>query len=117
MKAITSQDWSLSIDTPLEIVQGIADIQQCIYIILVTIKGTDPLRPDFGCGVYEYIDKPINIAIPNMKREIVFAIQKYEQRVKIISILHSVEDAQVVFSITWEFANTTQTTTVSYGNA
>lgn len=114
---ISSNDWSLSTDAQGEVVQGFSDIQQCIYIILVTRKGTDPLRPDFGCGVYEYIDKPVTIAVPNMKREILFAIQKFEPRVKIISILHSVDMGNVTFSITWEFAGTTQTTTVSYGNA
>lgn len=117
LQDITSQDWSLSMAAQGDVVQSFADIQQCIYIILVTQKGTDSLRPDFGCGIYEYIDKPVNIAVPNMKREILEAIQKYEPRVKIISILHSVEEAHLTFSIEWQFANTTQTTTVTYGNA
>jgi hypothetical protein len=117
LQDITSQDWSLSLQSPGEVVQSFADIQQCVYIIMVTQKGTDPLRPDFGCGVYDYIDKPVNIAVPNMKKEILAAIQKYEPRVKIISILHSVEEAHLTFSIEWQFANSTQTTTVSYGNA
>lgn len=114
---ITSRDWSLSIAEQGELVQGLEDIQQCIYIILVTEKGTDPLRPDFGCGIYSYIDKPINIAVPNMKREILAAIQKYEKRVQLIRILHTVEDAHLTFTIEWKFADTTQTTTVSYGRA
>lgn len=117
LQDIKSKDWSLSLAEQGAVVEGFADIQQCVYIILVTMKGTDPLRPDFGCGIYEYIDKPLNIAIPNMKREILFAIQKYEPRVKIISILHAVEDAHLTFSITWEYANITQTTIVSYGRA
>lgn len=117
LQDITSKDWSLSIAEQGAVVQSLSDIQQCIYIILVTQKGTDPLRPDFGCGIYEYIDKPVNIAVPNMKREILAAIQKYEKRVQIIRILHSVEDAHLTFSIEWKFADTTQTTTVSYGTA
>jgi phage baseplate assembly protein W len=117
LQDITSQDWSLSMNSPGGVVQDFADIQQCIYIILVTQKGTDPLRPDFGCGIHEYIDKPVSIAVPNMKREILAAIQKYEPRVKIISILQNVEEAHLTFTIEWEFANSTQTTTVSYGTA
>lgn len=117
LQDITSNDWSLSIAEAGAVVQSFQDIQQCVYIILVTQKGTDPLRPDFGCGVYDYIDKPVNIAVPNMKREILAAIQKYEPRVKIIRILHSVAEAHLTFSIEWEFANTTQITTVSYGTA
>lgn len=99
------------------IVQGLSDIQQCIYIILVTKKGTDPTRPNFGCGIYDYIDKPINIALPNMKREIAEAIAVYEPRVKIIRILHTVEVEHLTFEIEWKFAEQTGTTKVSYGNS
>lgn len=115
---ITSQDWSFSL-TVDEIVQGFADIQQCIYIILVTKKGTDPTRPDFGCGVYDYIDRPVNVAVPNMKKEIAVAIATYEPRVKIIRILHRVEVSHLTFSIEWTLAGSTQeetqTTFVNYG--
>lgn len=104
-----------------KIVQGLEDIQQCIYIILVTKKGTDPTRPEFGCGVYDYIDKPVNIAVPNMKKEIANAIATYEPRVKIIRILHRVEESHITFSIEWKLAGSqqseTQTTFVNYGNA
>lgn len=115
-ETITSAYWQLGLEQS-GIVQGLADIQQCIYIILVTRKGTDPTRPNFGCGVYEYIDKPMNIAVPNMKREIATAIRLYEPRVKIIRILHTVQEAHVTFSIEWEFAGQTGNTIVSYGTS
>lgn len=115
-ETITSSYWQLGLEQS-GIVQGLADIQQCIYIILVTRKGTDPTRPNFGCGVYEYIDKPMNIAVPNMKREIATAIRLYEPRVKIIRILHTVQEAHVTFSIEWEFAGQTGNTIVSYGTS
>jgi uncharacterized protein len=111
---IQSSDWSLSL-TPTQVVQGLADIQQCIYIILTTQKGTDPTRPNFGCGIYEYIDKPVNIALPNMKREIADAIALFERRVKIIRILHTVEAAKITFKIEWTFAGQNGETEVSYG--
>lgn len=111
---IQSADWSLSL-TPTEVVEGLSDIQQCIYIILATQKGTDPTRPNFGCGIYEYIDKPINIALPNMKREIAQAILSFEPRVKIIRILHTVEASRLTFKIEWSFAGQDGQTEVSYG--
>lgn len=114
LQDISSGYWQLSL-TEGEVVQGLADIQQCIYIILVTQKGTDPTRPNFGCGIYEYIDKPMNIAVPNMKREIVNAINTYEPRVKIIRILHTVDVSQLTFTIEWKFAEQSGSTTVSYG--
>jgi uncharacterized protein len=114
LQDITSADWQLSL-TEGEVVQDFADIQQCIFVILTTEKGTDPTRPDFGCGVYTYIDKPVNFAVPNMKREIAQAIATYERRVKIIRILHTVEEGKVTFKIEWKLSNTTGETTVSYG--
>lgn len=113
---ITSSYWSLKLSES-GVVQGLEDIQQCIYIILTTQKGTDPTRPEFGCGVFDYIDKPVNIAVPNMKKEIAKAIAIYEPRVKIIRILHAVEVEHLTFSIEWEFSNQQGTTTVSYGNS
>ena len=115
-QTITSAYWQLDLED-FGIVQGLADIQQCIYIILVTRKGTDPTRPNFGCGIYEYIDKPMNIAVPNMKREIATAIRMYEPRVKIIRILHTVEVAKLTFTIEWEFAGQTGNTIINYGTS
>jgi phage baseplate assembly protein W len=115
-ETITSGYWQMKLAEP-GIVQGLSDIQQCIYIILVTKKGTDPTRPNFGCGIYDYIDKPINIALPNMKREIAEAIAVYEPRVKIIRILHAVDVEHLTFEIEWKFKDQTGTTKVSYGNS
>lgn len=65
---------------------GIGDIMQCLKTILFTRKGTDPFRPDFGCGVLDLIDRPVNETIPAMKKEIIEAISLYEPRVTILSI-------------------------------
>lgn len=115
---VTSQDWSLSL-TPGEIVQGMDDIQQCIYIILTTQKGTDPTRPDFGCGIFEYIDRPLSIAAPNMKKEIIFAIATYEPRAQITQITHTVEYSKLTFNIEWTISGSSpiqsQTTVITYG--
>ena len=51
-----------------EIVTGVADIGQCIYIILATPKGSDPHRPTFGSEINLYIDYPIDAARPHSVR-------------------------------------------------
>jgi len=90
---ITSADWSLKLDVPGEpgsgignVVQGIADVNQCIRIILTTPKGSDPLRPTFGADVWRYIDTPINTALPAIVREVTEAITRWEPRVTVLSI-------------------------------
>ena len=91
---ITSADWSLALDSPGSpgsgignVVQGIADVNQCIRIILTTPKGSDPLRPTFGADLWQYIDFPIQTAIPNIVREVTDAITLWEPRVKLISVI------------------------------
>jgi uncharacterized protein len=90
---ITSADWSLTLDAPGEpgtgignVVQGIADVNQCICIILTTPKGSDPLRPTFGADVWRYIDTPIDTALPSIVREVTEAITRWEPRVTVVSI-------------------------------
>src|ERR1700677_1185091 len=90
---ITSADWSLALDTPGRpgsgignVVQGIADVNQCISIILTTPKGSDPLRPTFGADIWHHIDAPIDTAIPAIVREVTEAILRWEPRVTVVSI-------------------------------
>lgn len=85
---ISSADWSLALDAPGapgsglgQIVQGTADVDQCIRIILTTPKGSDPLRPMFAADIWQYIDYPINAAIPAIVREVTQAITLWEPRV------------------------------------
>ena len=90
---ITSADWSLALDTPNQpgsglgqVMQGIADVNQCIQIILTTPKGSDPLRPTFGADLWQFIDYPIDAAIPAIVREVTEAITLWEPRVTLVRV-------------------------------
>lgn len=54
-----ARNWQVSMEDPAKIVEGVDDIVQSINIILTTISGSDPLRPEFGSNVYQYLDKPL----------------------------------------------------------
>jgi uncharacterized protein len=91
---ITSADWSLMLDSPGQlgsgignVVMGVADVDQCIAIILTTPKGTDVLRPTFGTELWKYIDAPINQAGPAVVREVTQSITQWEPRVKVLSVI------------------------------
>jgi uncharacterized protein len=112
---ITSADWSLELDssTPAEasgsgignVVQGVADINQCLAIILATPKGSDPLRPTFACDLWRWIDAPISIARAAIVREIVQAITIWEPRVRVLSVLANLVTgtlANLSVTITWQ---------------
>ncbi|HKD77359.1 MAG TPA: hypothetical protein VKB76_17775, partial [Ktedonobacterales bacterium] len=73
---ISSADWSLMLDSSSlsgkpgsgigNVVQGVADVNQCITIILTTPLGSDPLLPTFGCDLLSWIDRPVDVATPGL---------------------------------------------------
>ena len=92
---IVSGDWSLMLDSTAgggpgsglgNVVEGLADVDQCIRIILTTPKGTDPFRPTFGCDLWQYLDLPINIATAHIVREVYEAITTWEPRAIVESV-------------------------------
>ncbi len=115
IKEITSVYWSFGLEVLGDIVQGQVDIAQCIYIILVTQKGTDPLRPTFGVDLLSYIDSPTNIAAANLTREMAVQIAEWEPRVTVTEIKYKIEVSQITFTVLWELADGTEgSTTVPY---
>lgn len=79
-KKVIATDWSSKLDALGEIVEATEDIRQCIAIILSTVKGTVPHRPEFGCELWRYIDLPPQIAVPYITYEATSAIEKWEPR-------------------------------------
>lgn len=102
---IKSIDWGVSLAGSGNIVQGYDDINQCIDVILRTQKGTDPLRPFFGSNIYFYVDAPVNIAVPNIKREIIDALLMWEKRIEIVRITHIIEGSQIFFFINYKLVD------------
>ena len=91
VKDIQAADWQLSTEGVGIVVQGLDDIRQCVNIILLTRKGSDPLRPEFGCDMYLYIDKPIHTALPLMIKAMLEAIRQWEPRIDITGITHDLD--------------------------
>jgi phage baseplate assembly protein W len=97
---ILSPVWSLSLEGGGAVAEGVEAIKQCLIIIVRTTPGTDPLRPEFGCGLHRFIDQPANAAIPNMKKAILDAIGRWEPRVTVNRITHSLGDnGRIIFNI------------------
>lgn len=79
-------NWQLSIAAQGDIVTGADDISQTILLILATVKGSDPFRPEFGSDIFQYFDQPINIAGPGIVKEIISAVSLWEKRVAIVQV-------------------------------
>lgn len=118
---IKSADWSLAVGAIGNVVEGIDDINQCIITLLSTQKGSDPFRPDFGSDVWDWIDRPLNIAVPNMKRAIFEAVALWEQRVIVTRVDHVFQNetgrqepifSGAKFNIGWKLKRTQTTGSV-----
>ena len=77
---------SINIKTYGNLVDGIQEIYQSWYIILNTIKGSDPLRPNFGCSFFEYVDKPISSLDGAFISTIISELETYEKRATISKV-------------------------------
>jgi phage baseplate assembly protein W len=112
---ITSASWSLELDSTAgggagsgigRVVQGLADIAQCIAIILGTLPGEDPFRPTFGCDLTKYIDRPLPAVLPAIVGVVTQAIETWEPRVKVLGVTAVPGGASapgtINVSVTWQ---------------
>lgn len=102
MSIPTSPYWQLSLAEAGEVVEGINDIRQCLYIILTTAKGSDPLRPDFGADIYKAVDQPAARVVTRLKDTILKQVELYEPRAEVLNISSTIKDeAHVSVRLTW----------------
>ena len=101
LNEITYVDWQLKLNAIGEVSEGVDDINQCIAIILLTRKGSDPHRPTFGSDIYKYVDYPVNEAIPNIIRETTDAISLWETRINIDSVTAEINGTNITVKVEW----------------
>lgn len=86
------------------------DIREAIWIILGTSKGERAMRPDFGCGIYDYVFAPINIATMTlMEGSVRESLVFWEPRIEITSVKLSVDenvDDKLLISIEYRVRTT-----------
>ena len=63
------------------------DIDQAIQLILGTAPGERPMRPEFGCGVHDFVFDSIDaITVGRMEDAIRSALDRWEPRVEVTGI-------------------------------
>jgi phage baseplate assembly protein W len=71
----------------IALAHGEDDVEQAIAIILSTAPGERPMRPEFGCGVHDYVFDVIDAAtLGRMEEEIRAALERWEPRIDVLSI-------------------------------
>jgi phage baseplate assembly protein W len=71
----------------MAIVRAEDDIAEAITIILGTAPGERPMRPEFGCGIHNYIFETVDsYTIARLEQEIRIALDRWEPRIDVLDI-------------------------------
>jgi Bacteriophage baseplate protein W len=63
------------------------DIDQAIQLILGTAPGERPMRPEFGCGVHDFVFDSIDaITVGRMEEAIRSALDRWEPRIQVQTV-------------------------------
>jgi phage baseplate assembly protein W len=79
------------------------DIEQAIELILGTAPGERPMRPEFGCGVHDFVFDSIDAAtIGKMEEAIRDALDHWEPRIVVDTVefdLSGVDEGRLMIDI------------------
>lgn len=92
-----SYDKCIDIDNSGEYVDDIDAILQSWRIILFTVKGSDPLRHEFGSDLYNYLDKPITAFDASLSASLIADLEKWEVRATINRLTFTIENESNIY--------------------
>jgi phage baseplate assembly protein W len=101
----TGLAFPLSVDRSggIALATGETDVDQAIEIILSTAPGERPMRPEFGCGVHDFVFDTIDAAtVGRLENEIRRALDRWEPRIVIEEVdfdLGQVGEGQLLIHI------------------
>ncbi len=94
------------------------DIEQAIQLILGTAPGERPMRPEFGCGVHDFVFGSIDAnTIGQMEQAIREALDRWEPRITVRRVAFNASDSQaglLTIDITYEVRATNTTRNLVY---
>jgi phage baseplate assembly protein W len=94
------------------------DIDQAIELILGTAPGERPMRPEFGCGVHDFVFDSIDAnTIGNMEEAIREALARWEPRIDVRGVRFDASEAVnglLTIDITYEVRATNTSRNLVY---
>jgi phage baseplate assembly protein W len=82
------------------------DIEQAIELILATAPGERPMRPEFGCGVHDFVFDSIDAStIGKMENAIRDALDHWEPRIVVETVefdLSGVDEGRLMIDIGYQ---------------
>lgn len=63
------------------------EIEEAIRLILTTAPGERPMRPDFGCGIHDYVFSPADAdTAGRIAYDVSNALERWEPRIDVLSV-------------------------------
>jgi phage baseplate assembly protein W len=63
------------------------DIKEAIFIILGTVPGERIMRPDFGCGIHEYVFSTMDtLSLRLIENAVIEALNRWEPRIDLVEV-------------------------------
>ena len=79
----------------MALASGRTEIEQAIVLILSTSPGERPMRPEFGCGIHDYVFAPANSTTAGqLAHEVRLALDRWEPRVDVEDVSVTTDDDQ-----------------------
>ena len=70
------------------------DVREAISVILGTARGERPMRPEFGCGIHDYVFESVDAyLVGRLEQEVRYALDRWEPRIDVLTVELSVERA------------------------
>jgi phage baseplate assembly protein W len=89
----------------IALVAGSDDIDEAITIILGTAPGERVMRPEFGCGIHNYIFETMDAyTIGRLEQEIRIALDRWEPRIEVLDVefdLSNADGGQLMIEISY----------------
>jgi phage baseplate assembly protein W len=94
------------------------DVRQAITIILATAPGERPMRPEFGCGVHDYVFDVLDATtLGRMEAEVRRALERWEPRIDVLDVgfdLDAAADAPLAITVEYRLRATNDVRNLVY---
>ncbi|MGD9570316.1 MAG: GPW/gp25 family protein [Thermoleophilia bacterium] len=68
------------------------DVREAIQVILGTAPGERPMRPEFGCGIHDYVFESVDAyLVGRLENEVRYALDRWEPRIDVVDVEMSIE--------------------------
>ena len=84
----------------LALVSREREIEEAMRLVLGTAHGERPMRPEFGCGIHDYVFSPADSTTAGrIKFEVEYSLNRWEPRIEVVDVVVTIDagDRSIVY--------------------